>query len=192
MTEERTGSTATEPRGVTASVLMRVMCERCPHLREDHPDGATCNACLCSEFEWPDRVEVAASPSVTEPETPAATGKLRALLDESRPGPWTPEGEADYDEDKQVVWLTNEGQDSLRLDASDVALLLNAALRAEAAAPPQEREGIDVERLALALEPVTRPLYAGEDVGQWRRTTAKKIAAEYARLSAASEPGASE
>lgn len=57
---------------------------------------------------------------------------VKKLLDECRSGPWTPEGETDYNEDKQVVWLTNEGQDSLRLDAADVALLLNAALRGDA------------------------------------------------------------
>lgn len=53
---------------------------------------------------------------------------LDRLLDECQAGPWTPEGDTDYDEDKNVVWLTNAAQDSLRLDAADVALLLNAAL----------------------------------------------------------------
>ncbi len=44
---------------------------------------------------------------------------------------------------------------------------------------------LDVERLAEALVPITREvLFSGDkDASNWRRSTAEKLAAEYARLS---------
>ncbi len=48
--------------------------------------------------------------------------------------------------------------------------------------PGLTEEALDVDRLALALIPVTRSLYPKDDIDGWRREQAAKIAAEYSRL----------
>ena len=163
MTEERTGSTATEPRCQFVFPGTRNRCDTTP-THAVHIYGA---------WSGPEPYHAfvpAASPSVTEPETPTVPRHTHFV------------GSTSYD-----CEISHEA-DAVKQPV------------AEAAATPQEREGIDVERLRAEIR-------ANREQGvKWEPPVDPKIERWYAegydralrdvdaiaaRLSA-SEPGASE
>jgi hypothetical protein len=70
---------------------------------------------------------------------------------EAAGGPWWREKGIAPSEEEHMVWLRNEANDTLMVNADDVAMLVNAASEREAATQPEPAATLSIEDIADAL-----------------------------------------
>jgi hypothetical protein len=120
---------------------------------------------------------------------PRREDALRDLLEEATNGPWRREDHIVPD-DENATWLINDAGDSLRINADDAALLINAALAAATSQVPAEvsRPEVDEPKWPDDLAPITDHRTIGALMAREEWAYQKGLAASTAAAATGAKP----